>query len=86
MVSTGYVHSKIFEVEQDNVGTEGAHRSELVGESALRHGKRFCKRKSGAPGQGCPQGRVQATSRPRQHYYRMAASGAPGNAGHARPS
>src|SRR5699024_4243372 len=36
----GYVHGKLFEVEQDNVGTEGAHRSELVGESALRHGQR----------------------------------------------
>ena len=26
-------------------GTEGAHRSELVGESALRHGKRFVQKK-----------------------------------------
>ena len=25
-----FVHGKIFEVEQENVGTEGAHRSELV--------------------------------------------------------
>ena len=41
----GFVHGKIFEVEQENVGTEGAHRSELVGESALRHGSRFVKRK-----------------------------------------
>ena len=41
----GYVHGKMFEVEQDNVGTEGAHRSELVGESALRHGKRFVQKK-----------------------------------------
>ena len=40
-----FVHGKIFEVEQENVGTEGAHRSELVGESALRHGSRFVKRK-----------------------------------------
>ena len=41
----GYVHGKLFEVEQENVGTEGAHRSELVGESALRHGKRFVQKK-----------------------------------------
>ena len=34
-----------FEVEQENVGTEGAHRSELVGETALRHGSRFVKKK-----------------------------------------
>ena len=41
----GFVHGKIFEVEQENVGIEGAHRSELVGESVLRHGSRFVKRK-----------------------------------------
>ena len=41
----GYVHGKMFEVEQDNMGTEGAHRSELVGESALHHGKRFVQKK-----------------------------------------
>ena len=40
-----FVHGKIFEVEQENVGTEGAHRSELVGESVLRNGSRFVKRK-----------------------------------------
>ena len=40
-----YVHGKMFEVEQEKVGTEGAHRSELVGESALRHGKRFVQKK-----------------------------------------
>lgn len=40
----GFVHSKLYEVEQENVGTEGAHRSELVGESALRHGSRYVKR------------------------------------------
>ena len=41
----GFVHGKIFEVEQENVGTEGAHRSELLGESVLRHGSRLVKRK-----------------------------------------
>ena len=41
----GFVHGKLYEVEQENVGTEGAHRSELVGESALRHGSRLVKRK-----------------------------------------
>ena len=41
----GFVHGKIFEVEQENVGTEGAHRSELVGEAALRRGSRFVKKK-----------------------------------------
>ena len=41
----GFVHGKIHENEQENVGIEGAHRSELVGEAALRHGSRFVKRK-----------------------------------------
>ncbi|MFB2009357.1 C40 family peptidase [Flintibacter sp. P01028] len=40
-----FVHGKLFEVEQENVGTEGTHRSELAGETALRHGSRFVKRK-----------------------------------------
>ena len=39
-----FVHGKLYEVEQENVGTEGAHRSELVGESALRHSSRYVKR------------------------------------------
>ena len=40
----GFVHGKLYEVEHENVGTEGAHRSELVGESALRHGSQYVKR------------------------------------------
>ena len=40
-----FVHGKLYEVEQENVGTEGAHRSELAGEVVLRHGSRFVKRK-----------------------------------------
>ena len=40
-----FVHGKIYENEHENVGIEGAHRSELVGESVLRHGSRFVKRK-----------------------------------------
>lgn len=40
----GYVHGKLFQVEQENVGTEGAHRSELVGEAAARGGTRLIKK------------------------------------------
>ena len=40
----GFVHGKLYEVENENVGTEGAHRSELAGESVLRHGSRFVKK------------------------------------------
>lgn len=32
----GFVHGKVYEVEHENVGTEGAHRSELLGEAAGR--------------------------------------------------
>ena len=41
----GFVHGKLYEVEHENVGTEGAHRSELVAESAVWHGKRFVQKK-----------------------------------------
>ena len=40
----GFVHGKIYENEHENVGIEGTHRSELVGEAALRHGTRFVKK------------------------------------------
>ena len=32
----GFVHGKVYEVEHENVGTEGAHHSELVGEAVGR--------------------------------------------------
>ena len=41
----GFVHGKIYEVEHENVGTEGAHRSELLGEAALRQGTRYAKKR-----------------------------------------
>jgi hypothetical protein len=39
----GFVHGKIYENEHENVGIEGAHRSELVGEAAARYGTRKVK-------------------------------------------
>lgn len=40
----GYVHSKIYQVEHENVGTEAAHKTELTGEAvggaAIRYAKR----------------------------------------------
>ncbi|MGX8702208.1 CD1108 family mobile element protein [Caproiciproducens sp.] len=38
-----YAHQKIHEVEQENVGVEAAHKTELAGEKALRGGMRFVK-------------------------------------------
>ena len=38
-----YAHQKIHEVEQENVGVEAAHRTELAGEKAVRSASRFVK-------------------------------------------
>ena len=41
----GYIHGKIFQVEHENVGVEGAHRAELVGEAVGRKAVRFTKQR-----------------------------------------
>ncbi len=41
----GFVHGKLYEVEHENVGTEGAHRSELVGEVVGRKMVRFTQKR-----------------------------------------
>ena len=41
----GYVHGKIFQVEHENVGVEGAHRTELMGEAVGRKAVRFTKQR-----------------------------------------
>ena len=41
----GYVHGKIFQVEHENVGVEGAHRTELMGEAVGRKTVRFTKQR-----------------------------------------
>ena len=35
------LHSKVYEVEHENVGTQAAHQAELIGESAYRGGKKL---------------------------------------------
>ena len=40
-----YVHNKIHEVEHENVGVEGAHKSELVAEAGTRKPARFARRR-----------------------------------------
>ena len=40
-----YAHNKIHEVEHENVGVEGAHKSELVAETGIRKVSRFAKRR-----------------------------------------
>ena len=70
----GYVHGKIFEVEQENVGTEGAHRSELVGESGLRHGKRFVQKKIRQhPAKAVQRAESKYVKATADYHFRMAA-------------
>ena len=35
-MAVGYAHKKIYQAEEENVGTKAAHRTELVGESGVR--------------------------------------------------
>ncbi len=80
----GYVHGKIFEVEQENVGTEGAHRSELVGESALRHGKRFVQKKIREhPTKAVRKAESRHIKATADYHYRMAAQEHPEMRGNA---
>ena len=80
----GYVHGKIFEVEQENVGTEGAHRSELVGESALRHGKRFVQKKIREhPAKAVRKAESRHIKATADYHYRMAAQEHPEMRGNA---
>ena len=37
--SVNKLHSKVYEVEDENVGTQSVHKAELMGESAFRNGK-----------------------------------------------
>nr|WP_251316621.1 C40 family peptidase [Flintibacter muris] len=41
----GFVHGKLYEVEHENVGTEGAHRSELAGEVVGGKMVRFARKR-----------------------------------------
>ena len=70
----GFVHGKIFEVEQENVGTEGAHRSELVGETALRRGSRFIKKKVREhPAKAVQRAESKYIKATADHHFRVAA-------------
>ena len=80
----GFVHGKIYEVEHENVGTEGAHRSELVGESALRHGKRFVQKKIREhPAKAVRKAESRHIKATADYHYRMAAQEHPEMQGNA---
>ena len=70
----GFVHGKIYENEQENVGIEGAHRSELVGEAALRHGSWFVKRKVREhPAKAVQRAESKYVKATADYHFRMAA-------------
>ena len=70
----GFVHGKIYENEQENVGIEGAHRSELVGESGLRHGKRFVQKKiRQRPAKAVQRAESKYVKATADYHFRMAA-------------
>ena len=80
----GFVHGKLYEVEHENVGTEGAHRSELVGESALRQGKRFVQKKIREhPAKAVRKAESRHIKATADYHYRMAAQEHPEMRGNA---
>ena len=67
----GFVHGKIYEVEHENVGTEGAHRAELAGETVLRHGTRFVKKQIREhPARAVRRAESRHTKATADYYYR----------------
>ena len=70
----GYVHGKIYENEHENVGIEGAHRSELAAETAGRKGVRFVKRKVRQhPAKAAQRAQSKFTKATAEYQFRMAA-------------
>ena len=70
----GFVHGKVYEVEHENVGTEGAHRSELMGEAVLRHGTRYAKKRIREhPARAVHKAEAQYIKARADYQFRMAA-------------
>ena len=70
----GFVHGKVYEVEHENVGTEGAHRSELLGEAALRHGTLYAKKRIREhPARAVHKAEAQYIKARADYQFRMAA-------------
>ena len=70
----GFVHGKVYEVEHENVGTEGAHRSEIMGEAALRHGTRYAKKRIREhPARAVHKAEAQYIKARADYQFRMAA-------------
>ena len=75
----GFVHGKIYENEHENVGIEGAHRSELaaevVGRKLYRYGKRKVREH---PAKAAQRAQSKFTKATADYHFRMAAQEHPG--------
>ena len=70
----GFVHGKVYEVEHENVGTEGTHRSELLGEAVLRQGTRYAKKRIREhPARAVHKAEAQYIKARADYQFRMAA-------------
>ena len=75
----GFVHGKIYENEHENVGIEGAHRSELAAEAAGRKLYRYAKRKVRQhPTKAVQRAQSKFTKATADYHFRMAAQEHPG--------
>lgn len=75
----GFVHGKIYENEHENVGIEGAHRTELtaevVGRKLYRYGKRKVREH---PAKAVQRAQSKFTKATADYHFRMAAQEHPG--------
>ncbi len=70
----GFVHGKVYEVEHENVGTEGAHRSELLGEAVGRAAVHTAKKRIREhPARAVHKAEAQYIKARADYQFRMAA-------------
>lgn len=70
-----FVHGKIYQEEHDNVGVEGAHRTELVGEAAGRKAVRFTKERIRThPARAVQKAEGQYVKAVADHHFQQAAA------------
>ena len=70
----GFVHGKIYEVEHENAGTEGAHRSEVLGEAVGRTAVHTVKKRVREhPARAVQKAESQYIKAQADYHFRMAA-------------
>ncbi len=81
---TAFLHGKLYQVERENVGVEGAHRSERSGEAALHYGRHKLRKAIREHPAKAVERAETSTSRPRRTTTPASSPGTPGNAGGRR--